>query len=108
MKNIILIILIIAAGGIAVYFWYSYSGSQPVAPVERASDSRSAEEKELLEILKVLQAIKIDTGYLDTPVFKELVDFSPPITEPSSKGRSNPFLPASASSVNVAAPVKSE
>lgn len=98
MKNIFLIIITILAIGAAIYFWSSYMGADTTtATVARVSadGQRSKEVAELLGILKTLRSIKIDSAYVNDPVFQSLIDFSPPMAETINKGRPNPFIPAS-------------
>lgn len=103
MKNTILILIAATAIAASAYLWYSYSGGQPQAVLEKtpAGGESSAEMKDLLAILQTLQPIKIDAGYLDNPNFKLLIDFSPTTAAPSVKGRPNPFIPASGSNAYV-------
>lgn len=100
MKNIFLIGITVVAIGTAGYFWYSYMGTDTAttATVARVSaqGQSSKEISELLSILKTLRSIKIDSAFTNDPVFQSLVDFSPPMAEPMSKGRPNPFVSASA------------
>ena len=103
MNNIILILIVLLAIGASAYLWYSYASTGTTAAVQRTStqSGTTPEMKDLLDVLKILQTIKIDYTYLQDPNFKSLIDFSPVLAEPTVKGRPNPFLPASGSNAYI-------
>ena len=111
MKNILFIIIAIAAIGAAAYLWSTFMGADTAttATVARVSaqEESSKELSELIGILKTLRSTKIDATFTTDPVFQSLIDFSPPIAETVNKGRPNPFIPASSVNAYVSIPVKS-
>lgn len=98
-KENILIIVLVGAILITALIWFRYFRSQGVPSV--ISVTQDSEEdrailtagKEFIAILKTLEKIKLDTGFLDDPIYKKLRDLAPEIVLPEEKGRDNPFTP---------------
>jgi hypothetical protein len=111
MKNIFLIGVTVVAIGAAGYFWYAYMGTDTstTTTVTRVSaqGQNPKDIEELLSILKTLRSIKIDSAFTNDPVFQSLIDFSPAMAESTSKGRPNPFMPASSVNAFISTSVKS-
>lgn len=99
-KENILIIVLVGAILITVFVWFRYFQSQggipAVIPVTQNSEEDNAilaAGKEFIAILKTLEKIKLDTGFLEDPIYKKLRDLTPEIILPQEKGRENPFIP---------------
>lgn len=87
-QNILLIILVLSLAA-GAYVWYSYLYVAPEAPVVGQA---SAVSPEFLAKAGLLDRIKIDSEFLKSGIFSELV--SGPILPPTSEninGRANPF-----------------
>ena len=100
-SNILTAVLIIVFLLIA-YVWYSYYQSKPASQVRSVSGvSDKVASKELLALLNILQAAKIDLSFFQDPLFLGLEEppALPPVSTPaggggiSPSGRANPFLP---------------
>ncbi len=90
-----LIVIVILA--LLVYFYYK--GSSNVNPessvsVEIASQSAEARAstERVIQLLNIINSLKIDTKFFEGSVYKSLVDYTIPV-QPQPIGRTNPFAP---------------
>lgn len=85
-QNIFTIILAVVLIAVA-YFWYSSVLLDQEAPSARTATA----SREFLTLLALLEKIKIDPEFFQSPAFSELRSpvVLPPL--PASRGRVNPF-----------------
>ncbi|MBI5045962.1 MAG: hypothetical protein HZC14_03125 [Candidatus Niyogibacteria bacterium] len=95
MKTNILTIILVIAVLVFGYVGYGYFKPAPALSVEKTSSvaGSSTETRALLDALSIMQGLRIDTGFFNSPVYKNLKDLSPEVSIPSVRGRTNPFLP---------------
>lgn len=83
-------VVFIVALGLAGYFWYSYSRSQPV--VSEESGGGGVAMRNLGDYAKV-ENLAPDLTLFSDPLFKALVPLPVPQSSTTTPGRANPFLP---------------
>ena len=93
LKNIIIVVIVVAAA----FFVYSTviktDVDEAVLVSERVEDSEASKEVGgLIEILRDLKRLKLDTTIFADEAFLKLRDFSV-IVAPQPQGRENPFAP---------------
>lgn len=84
-----------------IYFGFSSLSASPSLSSTDASTS-SPISQNLLVTLTNLRTIKLDGSIFSDPTFVSLTDFGVVIPPPPSVGRTNPFAPASASTLSAA------
>ncbi len=96
-KILIIILVIIALVG--VYMWYSSGNikeekavvSDGVSAGTGVNSSGQTEQvNEILRLLSLVRKIELDTEFLNSALFKGLIDYSVQLPEPET-GRNNPF-----------------
>ncbi|MBX4209562.1 hypothetical protein KW799_02645 [Candidatus Parcubacteria bacterium] len=94
-RNLIIVIAIIVAIGIAGYFYASRDrSSDTLLTSESASESASV-DTDLLAALRALKKLKLDGGIFTDPAWATLKDFGK-VLAPQPAGRANPFSAISA------------
>lgn len=95
LRSTISILLIIAALFGSAFLWYRFFTATPPAPVigESSVNGVAVGSRGLLVTLESLGGLKLDLGVLDNNLYKGLMDFTPNISLPETKGRPNPFAP---------------
>lgn len=94
---------ILIYGGAAILLFIVYSfffagkdtqtpGTSPLVAESISEGASAAMGADLLNLLKELQAIKLDSSIFQNSVFRSLKDFGQPIP-PEPVGRANPFAP---------------
>ena len=78
---------IAAIGAVAATFLFGGAGTATAV-----DDATSQAEREMLDELLALRAIRLSESLFANPLFTSMVDFSKPLTE-QPVGRSNPFAP---------------
>ena len=91
-KNILIITFLLAALGLAYYFFQSSSSGLSPTTTDSGIPAPSMVESELrIRQLQELRQLNISGDLFADPRFRSLVDFSQPI-EPATAGRATPFL----------------
>lgn len=90
--NIIIIVLIAASLFLGYNFFFGSDGADTLLATARETSAEQNAASELLVILKVLEELRIDAGFLKADSFKALRDFSVALPE-GVPGRRNPFAP---------------
>lgn len=92
---LITVFVIVALIFAFVYFnresWFQEESLEQVSASPNGAIS-SAEGLQFLKFIQSLKSLALDTAIFETPVFKELRDFSQPLKD-EPIGRRNPFLP---------------
>jgi flagellar basal body-associated protein FliL len=95
----ILIIILVVIALVGVYIWYSSGNikeekavvSDGVLAGTGVNPSGQTEQvNEILRLLSLVRKIEFDSGFLNSALFKELIDYSVQLPEPET-GRNNPF-----------------
>jgi len=96
-KKIIIGAVLAALLGFAVYFFFFRSAEIAIVLDEFGNPVvAQVVGKDLIDLLKELQAITLDDAIFATPAFLQLVDSSV-LLSPQPQGRENPFAPISGS-----------
>ena len=82
---------IAALGAVAATFLFGGAGATS-GTATAVDDATSQAEREMLDELLALRAIRLSESLFANPLFTSMVDFSKPLTE-QPVGRSNPFAP---------------
>ncbi len=88
-QNILTVVFVVALG-LAGYFWYTYSQSQPA--ISEQGGVGGIEAINLGDYAKV-ETLAPDLTLFTNPLFKALVPLPVPSSATSSPGRVNPFVP---------------
>lgn len=97
-KENIFIIVLIAAILIIAFVWFNYFKGENTPSLTRSGGGSTEKEvivagQEFITLLQSLEKVKLDTSFLNDPVYKKLKDLTPEIILPEQTGRDNPFLP---------------
>ncbi|MBU6414849.1 hypothetical protein KGQ34_01220 [Patescibacteria group bacterium] len=86
-QNLLTVIFIVALG-LAGYFWYTYSQSQPVV----SEGNGGMQTMDLGDYAKV-ESLAPDLTLFANPLFKALTPLPVPLRATTTPGRANPFVP---------------
>jgi hypothetical protein len=84
-----LVIIVLLFIAYSLYFGGEEEGALTTTGSQNAA---SAAEREIVSLLRQLEAVELDATLFNDPVFRQLQDFSRTI-DPQPIGRNNPFAP---------------